>query len=131
MKMTIEMLMLGATGGLLLILTLLQGTRNVILLGLPTAAGNQHDMVPWTGWNDRLNRAIKNLIESIAIFAPIVIAIQMLGLNDELTVFGAQLFVFARIIHVFVYTLGVTWVRTAAWFLGVVGIVMVASPLLG
>jgi len=96
--MTIEMLMLGATGGLLLILTLLQGTRNVILLGLPTAAGNQHDMVPWTGWNDRLNRAIKNLIESIAIFAPIVIAIQMLGLNDELTVFGAQLFVFARII---------------------------------
>jgi len=129
--MTIEMLMLGAAGGLLLILTLLQGTRNVILLGLPTAAGNQHDMAPWTGWNDRLNRAIKNLIESITIFAPIVMAIQMLGLNDNLSALGAQLFVFARIVHAFVYTLGVPWVRTVAWFLGVIGIVMVASPLLG
>lgn len=129
--MTIEMLMLGATGGLLLILTLLQGTRNVVLLGLPAAAGNQHDMAPWTGWNDRLNRAIKNLIESITIFAPIVMAIQMLGLNDNFSALGSQLFVFARIIHAFVYTLGVPWVRTVAWFLGVVGIVMVASPLLG
>ena len=33
-----------AIGGLLLLLTLIQGTRNVIFLGLPTAAGNQHDI---------------------------------------------------------------------------------------
>ncbi len=129
--MTTEALMLAATGGLVLLLTVIQGTRNVLVLGLPTAAGNQHDIAPWTGWNDRLNRAIRNLIEAIAIFAPIVIAVQISGLNNETTAMGAQIFVIARIAHAVVYTLGVPWVRTAAWFVGVVGIIMVGSPLLG
>jgi uncharacterized MAPEG superfamily protein len=129
--MTTEALMLAATGGLLLLLTLIQGTRNVLVLGLPTAAGNQHDIAPWAGWNDRLNRAIRNLIEAIAIFAPIVIAVQISGLNNETTAMGAQIFVIARLAHAVVYTLGVPWVRTAAWFMGVVGIIMVGSPLLG
>ena len=128
--MTTEVLMLAATGGLVLLLTVIQGTRNVLVLGLPTAAGNQHDIAPWTGWNDRLNRAIRNLIEAIAIFAPIVIAVQISGLNNETTAMGAQIFVIARIAHAVVYTLGVPWVRTAAWFVGVVGIIMVGSPLL-
>ncbi len=129
--MTTEALMLAATGGLVLLLTVIQGTRNVLVLGLPTAAGNQHDIALWTGWNDRLNRAIRNLIEAIAIFAPIVIAVQISGLNNETTAMGAQIFVIARIAHAVVYTLGVPWVRTAAWFVGVVGIIMVGSPLLG
>lgn len=128
--MTTEALMLAATGGLVLLLTVIQGTRNVLVLGLPTAAGNQHDIAPWTGWNDRLNRAIRNLIEAIAIFAPIVIAVQISGLNNETTAMGAQIFVIARIAHAVVYTLGVPWVRTAAWAVGVVGIIMVGSPLL-
>ena len=129
--MTTEVLMLAATGGLLLLLTVFQGTRNVLALGLSTAAGNQHDIAPWTGWNDRLNRAIRNLMEAIAIFVPIVIAVQIAGLNNETTAMGAQIFVIARIAHAGVYTLGIPWVRTAAWFVGVVGIIMVASPLLG
>jgi len=128
--MTTEVLMLAATGGLVLLLTVIQGTRNVLVLGLPTAAGNQHDIAPWTGWNDRLNRAIRNLMEAIAIFVPIVIAVQIAGLNNETTAMGAQIFVIARIAHAVVYTLGVPWVRTAAWFVGVVGIIMVGSPLL-
>jgi uncharacterized MAPEG superfamily protein len=129
--MTTEVLMLAATGGLLLLLTVIQGTRNVLALGLVTAAGNQHDIAPWTGWNDRLNRAIRNLMEAIAIFVPVVVAVQIAGLNNETTAMGAQIFVIARVAHAVVYTLGVPWVRTAAWFVGVVGIIMVGSPLLG
>ncbi len=128
--MTTEALMLAATGGLVLLLTVIQGTRNVLALGLTTAAGNQHDIAPWTGWNDRLNRAIRNLMEAIAIFVPVVVAVQIAGLNNETTAMGAQIFVIARIAHAVVYTLGVPWVRTAAWAVGVVGIIMVGSPLL-
>lgn len=62
--MSIEIQIVAAIGGLLLLLTLIQGTRNVLFLGLATAAGNQHDIAPWTGTNDRLNRAIRNLIEA-------------------------------------------------------------------
>jgi len=129
--MSIEIQMLASVGALLLLLTLIQGTRNVLILGLPTAAGNQHDIAPWAGWNDRLNRAIRNLIEAIAIFAPIALAVHVLGLSNETTALGAQLFVIARLVHAVVFTLGVPWVRTTAWFLGVIGIIMVGSPLVG
>lgn len=42
--MNIEIEMLAATAGLLLLMTLIQGTRNVLLLGLSTTAGNQHNI---------------------------------------------------------------------------------------
>jgi uncharacterized MAPEG superfamily protein len=129
--MPIEILVLAATGALLLTLTLIQGTRNVLVLGLPTAAGNQHDIAPWSGANDRLNRAIRNLIEALAIYAPIAVTVQMLGQTNDISALGAEIFLIARAVHALVYVLGIPWVRTLAWFAGVGGIVLVASPLLG
>lgn len=128
--MNIEMQIVAASGALLLLLTLIQGTRNVLVLGLPTAAGNQHNIEPWQGIHDRLNRAIKNLTEALAIFVPIAVAVQLVGLNNGTTALGAQIFIAARVIHVIVYTLGVPWIRTIAWFVGVVGIIMLGSPLI-
>ena len=124
-----EIYTLAAIGGYLLLLTLIQGTRNVLVLGLPTAAGNQHEISAWGGANDRLNRAIRNLIEAITIFAPIAIAVHVLGLSNETTVLGAQIFFISRVIHTTVFVMGVPWVRTTAWTTGVIGIVMVGSAL--
>ncbi len=126
-----EVLMLAASGALLLLLTIIQGTRNVFALGLPTAAGNQHDIAPWTGWNDRLNRATRNLIEAIAIFAPIVVAVVVLDASNSTTELGAKVFVGARIAHAVIFTAGIPYARTTAWFVGVVGIIMVGSQLIG
>ena len=120
---------LAAIGGFLLLLTLIQGTRNVLVLGLPTAAGNQHNISPWDGANDRLNRAIRNLMEAITTFAPIAIAVHVLGLSNDTTVLGAQIFLISRVIHTIVFVIGVPCVRTTAWTAGVVGIVMVGSAL--
>jgi len=129
--MSIEILSAAAIAGVLLLLTLIQGTRNVLVLGLPTAAGNQHDIAPWTGANDRLNRAIRNLIETVAIFVPLAVAVEVMGLTNSTTALGAEIFLISRIIHAVVYVVGVPWVRTTAWTGGVIGILMVASPLLG
>lgn len=129
--MSTELLMLATAGGFILVLTLIQGTRNILALGLVTAAGNQHGIAPWEGWNDRLNRAIRNQIEAIAIFAPVLLAVESANLTNDTTALGAQIFVVARIVHALVYTAGIPWVRTTAWAIGVAGIVMVASPLLG
>jgi len=128
--MSTEISMLAGAGALLLLMTLIQGTRNVLVLGLNTAAGNQHDIAPWSGFNDRLNRAIRNQIEGLAIFTPLVLAVVIAGLNNDTTASGAQYFVGARVVHAVVFTLGVPWLRTAAWAVGVAGIAMVASPLL-
>jgi uncharacterized MAPEG superfamily protein len=129
--MSTELLMLATAGSFILLLTLIQGTRNVLALGLVTAAGNQHDIAPWAGWNDRLNRAIRNQIEAIAIFAPVLLSVELANLTNETTALGATIFVIARVAHAIVYTAGIPWVRTTAWAIGVAGIVMVASPLIG
>lgn len=127
--MNTELTMLIATSGLILLLTLLQGTRNIIVLGLVTAAGNQHTIPAWSGVHDRFNRAIRNQIEGIVIFAPILLAIVMSGQTNDMTALGSQQYFFARAAHALLYITGVPWLRTGAWAVGVAGIVMVASPL--
>lgn len=129
--MSVELMSVAAAAGVVLLLTLVQGTRNVLVLGLPTAAGNQHEIPPWTGWNDRLNRAVRNQIEAIAVFAPVAVVVHALGVANETSALGAQLFVVARVVHALVYTAGIPYLRTTAWAAGVAGVVMVASPLLG
>lgn len=129
--MSTELYMLAMAGGFILLLTLIQGTRNIFALGLVTAAGNQHHIAPWSGWNDRLNRAIRNQIEGIVIFAPILLAVELANFNNETTALGAQMFVYARVAHAIVYTLGIPWVRTTAWAVGVAGIILLASPFFG
>ncbi len=127
--MSIELISLALAAGLLLLLTLMQGTRNVLVLGLPTAAGNQHNIEPWQGWHDRLNRAVRNQIEAIAIYAPVVLTVYTLDLANTTSALGAQLFVLARAVHAVVYIIGIPYARTAAWFAGILGTVLVASPL--
>lgn len=128
--MSTELFMLAMTGSFILLLTLIQGSRNILVLGIVTAAGNQHDITPWSGWNDRLNRAIRNQIEAIAIFAPVLLSVELANLTNETTAIGAQIFVIARILHAIVYTAGMPWVRTTVWAIGVAGVVMVGLPLL-
>lgn len=125
-----ELQMLVATCGLLLVLTILQGLRNIFVLGLPTAAGNQDDVPPWTGAHDRLNRAIRNLMEAMAIFTPLVLGVVAAGASTETTATGAQIFFSARFAHAVLYTAGAPYLRTVAWAAGVAGTVMVGQALL-
>jgi hypothetical protein len=76
-------------------------------------------------------RAWIKRFEAIAIFAPIAVAVQALGLTNETTALGAQIFMASRVIHAIVFVVGILWVRTTAWTGGVIGSVMVATPLLG
>ena len=128
--MTSELYYLAASGALLLVLTLIQGTRNVLVLGLPKAAANPEPIV-WEGMNDRLNRSISNLIEALVIFTPLAVVVSVAGLSNETTALGAQLFFFARVAHAVVYIIGLPYIRTGAWAAGVAGIVMVAMSALG
>lgn len=127
--MTTELMALAYSGLFALLLTLVQGTRNVLMLGLATAASNQHDIPQWEGWNDRLNRAVRNQIEALSIFVPVVLAVHILGVSNETTAMGATLFVLARVAHALLFIAGVPFLRTLAWAAGVAGVVLVASGL--
>ncbi len=48
-----------------------------------------------------------------------------------MTVLGAQLFFYARLVHALLYLSGVPWIRPLAWGVGIVGTVLVFAPLVG
>lgn len=98
-------------------------------VGLPTLAGNREGMAPLSGLAGRAQRAHLNLLESLAIFAIVVIVAQLTGRANGVTALGATLFFWGRVAHAIIYLAGIPWARTAAWAVSFVGIVMVASQL--
>ncbi len=100
--------------------------------GLMGAMANPSpDAVPVDPWADRAQRAHDNAIENLAVFAPLVIAVQMTGMNSALTAGAAMLFFFARLAHYAVFTLGLPVVRTLAFAAGFLAQAALALRLLG
>ena len=84
-------------------------------VGLPTLAGNRENLPEMTGWAGRAERAHRNMLES---------------LSNGMTVLGAQLFFWGRVAHAALYIAGIPWLRTAAWLLSVVGLVLIFLQLI-
>jgi uncharacterized MAPEG superfamily protein len=76
-----------------------------------------------------LDRAFANFKETFPFFAVAVLMAAFLGRHNWQTVWGAQLYLVARIIYLPLYAIGVPLLRTLVWIASVVGIVMVLIPL--
>jgi uncharacterized MAPEG superfamily protein len=94
-------------------------------VGLPRLAGNREPVPELTGWAGRAQRAHRNMLESVALFAALVIVAHMAGLNNDTTVLGAQLFFWARLAYAIVYLIGIPWVRTGVWAVSLAGMVII------
>ena len=128
--MTIELTMLFWAG----VLTLAQVVVAVLLtLGqviLSELAGNRDGLPAPSDMAGRAVRAHANMLESLVLFAILVLIIQIAGLNNDQTALGAQIFVGARLVHAIVYLVGVPWLRTGVWAVSIIGLVMMAWPIL-
>ncbi len=78
----------------------------------------------------RLERAFKNFLETFALFAAAVLVAHALNIHSALTIWGAQLYFWARLVYVPVYAAGISALRTAIWAVSMVGIVMILIALL-
>lgn len=99
-------------------------------VGLPMLAGNREGMPELTGWVGRMQRAHRNMIENLVLFAALVLIVVVAGKGNGLTLMGAQVFFWARLVYALVYGAGIAWLRTAVWTVSVVGMGMMASQLL-
>ncbi|HET7671174.1 MAG TPA: MAPEG family protein [Burkholderiales bacterium] len=97
-------------------------TRQV---GLPALAGNREALPPCTGWAGRAARAHHNMLESLVLFAALVLIAVAAGKTDANTLLGAQIFFWARLVYAVVYIAGIAWVRTAVWFASIVGLALI------
>jgi uncharacterized MAPEG superfamily protein len=98
-------------------------------VGLPRLAGNREDLPELTGWCGRARRAHLNMLESLVVFAIVVLVAHASGRANETTALGAGLFFWGRVAYALVYLAGVPWLRTAVWLVSVAGIVLVFSQL--
>jgi uncharacterized MAPEG superfamily protein len=73
----------------------------------------------------RLDRALKNFLETFALFAAALIACVAVGKLGPLTLYGSVVYVVGRALYVPVYAAGIPMVRTLVWAASIVGIVMV------
>ena len=98
-------------------------------VGLPMLAGNREGMPALTGWAMRAQRAHLNLLESLVLFAIVVLVAHAAGRANATTALGAQLFFWGRIAFAVIYMAGIPWLRTGAWGVSIAGIVLVMSQL--
>lgn len=98
---------------------------------LAVAFGNRDNLEPPTPLAGRAERAAKNMLENLVLFTAFLMAASAAGHGGESrVVLGARVFFFARLAYWPVYLAGVTHVRTALWFAGVVGMGLIASAML-
>lgn len=94
-------------------------TKLIIEHGPVTAMAETAGIAPKTGtWADRAKKAHQNAVENLAIFAPLILAIHVLGISSPATSTAAMLYFFIRIAHYFIYVFGVPYLRTILFVAG-------------
>lgn len=99
-------------------------------VGLNTLAGNREGLPELTGWAGRAKRAHLNMIENMVLFAALVLIAVTAGKANAMTAMGAMIFFWARLAYAVIYLAGIAWLRTAAWFVSVIGMAIIAIELL-
>jgi uncharacterized MAPEG superfamily protein len=91
-------------------------------------AGPRDEILPpLSGIAGRLNRALRNYLETFPLFAAAVLVAATANIHNGLTLWGAWLYLLARIVYLPLYAFGVRYVRSLAWNVAVLGIFLVLS----
>jgi uncharacterized MAPEG superfamily protein len=127
--MSLELMMLLWSVALTFIQMLLAVCAATQEFGLPRLAGNRENLREATGWVGRAQRAHRNMLESLVLFAVLILMTEILNKNSESTGLGAQLFFWGRVAYAVIYVAGIPWLRTVAWGVSVAGLLMIFSVL--
>jgi uncharacterized MAPEG superfamily protein len=120
--MTTDLWMLVATGLLSTFVPLIYAAgRFQVPGGFAWAFGNRETPLDVAPWVSRAVRAHQNLTENLALFAILVLTAHVAGKANAATALGASLFFWGRLAHIFIYTAGLVYLRTAVFFVAAAG----------
>jgi uncharacterized MAPEG superfamily protein len=129
--MTPELMYLGWSAALTFLLVVIAVAGATQQVGLPKLAGNRDGLPEMAGWAGRAARAHRNMLESLILFAVLVLVAHLAGIRNGATLLGAQLFFWGRVAHAIIYIAGIPWLRTAAWAVSVAGLILIFVQLIG
>jgi uncharacterized MAPEG superfamily protein len=97
--------------------------------GMKVGLSNRDHLPEATALGGRAERAALNTKENFILFTALALAAQVAGLGEQAT-FGAAVFFWARVVYLPVYLIGITYVRSAVWGVGIFGLALMARALL-
>lgn len=127
--MTTELTLLAWSVVLGLVHAVATGQFSVAQHGLRYGLSPRDEPRPLTGVGARVQRAFANYMQTFPFFAAAVLMAHAAGRHGWLTVVGAQLYFWARLAYVPLYAAGVVGLRTVAFVVAVVGIVLILIAL--
>jgi uncharacterized MAPEG superfamily protein len=128
--MTPDLKMLTWSAVLTFVVTLPYVLGLMMKVGLPALAGNRENFPAVEGWIGRSMRLHKNMIEAMIVFTALVVVAHLAQKANATTALGATIFFWGRVVHAGLYIAGIPWLRTGAWAVSVVGMLMILSQLL-
>jgi uncharacterized MAPEG superfamily protein len=128
--MTPELMYLVWSAVLTLVLAVIAASGATLEVGLPRLAGNRENMPEMSGWAGRAARAHSNMLENLVLFAILVLTARAANVGSSTTLLGAQLFFWARVAHAILYIAGIPWLRTGAWAVSVIGLLLIFLQLI-
>jgi uncharacterized MAPEG superfamily protein len=78
----------------------------------------------------RLRRAQQNLFETLPLFIGAILTAHVAGRDGSLTLWGAWLYLLARIVYVPLYAAGVPYLRSLTWLVSLLGLALVLGAVL-
>ena len=106
--------------------------NRMIEMGIWAAISNPNsDTTPRAAWAQRMTNAHSNAVENLVIFAPLVIAVHIVGTGNELTAIAVKTYFFVRLIHFVGYSAGIPLIRTIMFLIGVACQIVLALAVLG
>jgi len=127
--LTTELTLLAWSVVLGLVHAVATGQFSVAQHGLRYGLSPRDEPRPLTGVGARVQRAFANYMQTFPFFAAAVLMAHAAGRHGWLTVVGAQLYFWARLAYVPLYAAGVVGLRTVAFVVAVVGIVLILIAL--
>jgi uncharacterized MAPEG superfamily protein len=82
-----------------------------------------------TPLGERAQRTAANTMEAMLLFVPLALTAHVAGLGDQ-AYSGAQVFFWSRVVYLPVYWVGIPYLRSAVWGVGVVGLGMIVGTLI-
>jgi uncharacterized MAPEG superfamily protein len=90
-----------------------------------TASARDQAVPPTTGVTGRVERGLQNFLETLPFFVCAVLMAHILDVHNAYTEAGAMLYFWGRVAYLPLYAFGVRIVRSIAWNVATIGIVLV------
>lgn len=126
--MTLDLQILAWTLVLALVQIMLAAAVRTQQYGVTWNAGpRDKEMPPPRPLAGRLARAQANLFETLPLLVAAVLIAHVGGVDPARTALGAEIYLGARIVYLPLYAFGVPYLRSLAWGVGLIGLIVVLA----